>query len=108
MTEEEFLQKLAATKDKYSWRLNNSYIRAGDSSKGETVEEMYLCPLTAVCLSEEGTYHRVFNHSRAASELGLSDLDKAIADSADGGYAGCCYQPLREKMLKALGLKEVV
>src|ERR1700733_8110408 len=80
MTENEFYEELAKTKNLYVWGIeiwNSGVIRS-------RFENNLFCPITAIYFSKTGRYIKSSNFSMAASELGIDEeFASSVATAAD-------------------------
>lgn len=111
ITEEEFLEKLAATKGKFRWKLDKKKMLRAES------DNMNFCPITAVQFNEGGVYEDVDSANGDFLKIddpwcNSFDADRftagTIMEAADNykSFDSSYIISLREKMLNVLGLNK--
>lgn len=108
MDEEEFLKKLSKTKKLFNWKLTiGKKIRA--FPKKEVKAKFSLgefCPITCVFFQEKGIEKNLMDYPICSMLLGFCFFS-SVAASADYHPTSMVYNAdLRNKILKAVGLKE--
>lgn len=106
MTQNEFFEELAKTKDLYEWYFEDDLsIRASYKE----CKEGNFCPITAVYFHKTGGYKRPSSYDLASKELGFDNsIASLIATAADAPIINLneIETEFRRKLLTTLDLKE--
>jgi hypothetical protein len=109
MNKAEFLKELAASKEFFEWKIQDSCGRmviTGHSKQKSDLSKY--CSITGVCLFRKKLDYNLMDYDKAGVSLGLpEDVIREVVFNSDDYKDTKEFNPeLRMQLLKAVGLKE--